>query len=672
MVCPTCGKSWPSRGGVPRFFEPSYYWGEIPESEANSLIEEAKQQDWRKAVVDRFAGNQAMQTSLLDWQRASWLPLLGLESDAVALDIGSGYGAITHALARSVGNVCSLEAISQRIEFTKVRLEQENIHNVQLLQGSALELPFFDQTFDLIVINGVLEWVGEWQTDKDPRAVQVEFLQRVSRLLKDQGVIVIGIENRLSYETLLGAIDHSGLPYTNWMPRFAATYWLRRLRSHRYRTSANKTDYRTYTYSERGYERLLADGGLSAQYYWSYPGYNEPYSLVPLVSELIEDQIVSGSTEPSQAKRRTWRSEVAGMLARLGVLRFLVPEFLIVAGKNTDSFVMPNRRFWKAMECALPSKSDLEHPLFMLSTDAFRKKSVMRIFDQKDRALRVVVKTAEISNGSPIQKEFANLTLVTSRLQHASRPGFNVPGPLASFQVGNFIYSAELPASGEQFSRLLFSNPQSRWLPFLSKELPRSIGIAVMLAGTLKGERSVDQVDPRWWRLPSIVEADTNIDLLREQSSASQDSEFLDCVQHGDYTVENLFLDRQTGQTLVIDWEHLVRGVPPLYDIFTLLISLLHAVVTGDTSWPPGDSAETQFRGAFFGTGPFAQLFREMILSACDGLAIAQADVWKMFLQSLVLRRNHHASRGSWSMAETELRYFQLANEHRKEFIVAR
>src|ERR1051325_2692992 len=110
LRCGACHKSWPVRDGIPRFFESSYYWGEVSRSEANDFLTQAAEMGWRAAALNRFAGDRDMQISLADWQRASWLPLLGLDGDSVALDIGCGYGAITNSLARVAGRGFSLEA----------------------------------------------------------------------------------------------------------------------------------------------------------------------------------------------------------------------------------------------------------------------------------------------------------------------------------------------------------------------------------------------------------------------------------------------------------------------------------------------------------------------------------------------------------------------------------
>ncbi|MGH9393377.1 MAG: class I SAM-dependent methyltransferase, partial [Terriglobales bacterium] len=154
----------------------------MPQAEAQAFIRDAERGSWRNAVEARFPEGDDMRISILDLQRASWLPLLGLDAGAVALDIGSGLGAITHSLACSLGTVYSVEAIPERIEFTQVRLQQEGLQNVHLVQASALALPFFDASFDLIVINGILEWVGEWDLEGTPRQAQLRFLRQAVKL----------------------------------------------------------------------------------------------------------------------------------------------------------------------------------------------------------------------------------------------------------------------------------------------------------------------------------------------------------------------------------------------------------------------------------------------------------------------------------------------------------
>ncbi|MGH9438814.1 MAG: class I SAM-dependent methyltransferase, partial [Terriglobia bacterium] len=137
IECPQCNARWPVVRGIPRFFQAEdYYWGEISRQEASALLADARKDSWERSVRANVKTDE-LRDYYLDLQRASWLALLGLNSSAVALDVGCGYGAITHSLALSVGEVISIEAIPERIEFTQERLRQERISNVSLFQASA-------------------------------------------------------------------------------------------------------------------------------------------------------------------------------------------------------------------------------------------------------------------------------------------------------------------------------------------------------------------------------------------------------------------------------------------------------------------------------------------------------------------------------------------------------
>lgn len=156
-VCPGCGAAWPVSGGIPRFFQsPDHYWGEVGRKQALELLEAARRGSWAEAVRARFPEKDNMRFGLLDPQRASWAPMLGLNEQSVVLDIGSGYGALTHSLSRFAGEVYSVEAIPERIDFSRERLRQEQVHNVTLVQASATALPLAENSFDLVVVNGVL------------------------------------------------------------------------------------------------------------------------------------------------------------------------------------------------------------------------------------------------------------------------------------------------------------------------------------------------------------------------------------------------------------------------------------------------------------------------------------------------------------------------------------
>jgi 2-polyprenyl-3-methyl-5-hydroxy-6-metoxy-1,4-benzoquinol methylase len=664
LKCPACQKSWPIRGGVPRFYEPAYYWGEIPLEEAEQMIVDAERNGWRQTVERKFANEPDFLISLMDWQRASWLPLLALPAGAVALDVGCGNGAITHSLARSVKHLYSLEAVPQRIGFTQVRLRQEGIENVRLVQASALEPPFQDGMFDLIVVNGVLEWVGQWVETGDPRQIQVRFLQNLARMMKPNGIMMIGIENRAGFDAFRGAMDHSGLPYTSLMPRRVATMYLRHGASGEYRMErSERQEYRTYTYTERGYIKLLADSGLpSVSVNWADPGYNQPYHLIPVENSLPSVHLAWKHHEPQATASRGWKAYVKKLAARITPLaRAACSEFVMFASKGPGDQLPP---LWRCLRDEMPDLPAVETPLLALKSHAFSSKNVIQVFERGSLAPSCIIRTT--TPGTEGAEEFdtcyENLTLAQERVSRAPQCGIATPRPLGYVRREWFRYAAESAVSGTSISQLVFSSKTPA--KAMAEYLPPTVECATRLARVLREETRASAIDPAWKRLPAEFSSD---DAVKEALQGLLEAPDSDWTHHGDFTIENLFAGTQFG---VIDWEHLSRGGPALYDVFSLLVSFLPAVPIrpeqlGDNPWVG------QFREAFFGKSQWSRLYGDCVKDAAANLGIPAEGIWDQFLQFL-LYRGHMMSERSGNYGRFHAGFLRHAARSKAAFVCVR
>jgi len=87
-------------------------------------------------------------------------------------------------------------------------------------------MPFAPESFDLITLNGVFEYIGLWGKG-DPQALQEKFLRSALRLLRPNGYLYVGIETRFAAASFMGALDHSGHAYTTLMPHKIADWYCR-------------------------------------------------------------------------------------------------------------------------------------------------------------------------------------------------------------------------------------------------------------------------------------------------------------------------------------------------------------------------------------------------------------------------------------------------------------
>lgn len=137
----------------------------------------------------------------------TWIDGLRLALGARVLDVGSGAGHLTVALAERGFRVVAIDPSESMRARTRLRIEQsERPGGVDVLDADVQALPFPDEHFDLVVALGVLPWVPS------PRIATEE----MSRVLKPGGHVVVTADNawRLMY-----VFDPRLLPALAWLRR---------------------------------------------------------------------------------------------------------------------------------------------------------------------------------------------------------------------------------------------------------------------------------------------------------------------------------------------------------------------------------------------------------------------------------------------------------------------
>jgi len=323
LQCPECRKIWPIVNGVPHFIQDFPYWGEIPLEPMLAVNQQAGKKSWKDALLGSsdLAVQQAAEM-ILNLERANWQWLLNLGPDSRVLDLGAGMGATSHALGKHYSEVVALEPVLERVEFMRHRFSQEKLSNIKILRSSLWSLPFEKESFDLVAMNGVLEWVAQGQSG-DPSELQERALRQVLHVLRPGGYLYLGIENRLSPGYFIGYPDpHCGLPFVTILPRRLA-HWYARKKGHR-------DGYRNYLYSSRGYRKLLHKAGFThLEVYLALPSYNHPRFLIPLKGSIFS--YYSRSFNVGRTSRL--RAILHGLLLKLRLLHNFQYSFAILARK---------------------------------------------------------------------------------------------------------------------------------------------------------------------------------------------------------------------------------------------------------------------------------------------------------------------------------------------------
>ena len=327
LYCIPCNVTYPIRDGIPFFSKGDYYFVEIKEGDIDELLSIARRDGWKAGLHDylRIKDENTYKISC-DESRLDWRFLFPLSKNSMVLDMGCGWGGISLAMSQRAGTVVSLDVSQKRLQCLNLRVRQDKIDNiVPICGGDSLILPFPDKSFDLVVLNGVLEWLGIFHHELSPRDVQITKLKDIRRILKDNGQIYVGIENRLGYVYFLGGTDHNKLRFTTLMPRKLADNYTKR---------KTGEGYRTYTYGLGGLRKLFKEAGfLDIDIYATIPTYRDVFFLANVNDTNVLKYFFTYLLQTRSMKRKII-AVASRFLLLLGIFKYFIPELGIVARKK--------------------------------------------------------------------------------------------------------------------------------------------------------------------------------------------------------------------------------------------------------------------------------------------------------------------------------------------------
>lgn len=213
-----------------------------PESEYNRIIEERK-----KWPILYHLSN--IRENIVEW--------LPIEKSHTVLEIGSGCGAVTGALARKSQKVTCIELSKKRTLINAYRHKEYD--NIEICMGNFEEVEkHLTEQYDYITLIGVLEYAGLYISSNNP---YVQFLKIIERHLKPNGKIIVAIENRMGLKYWAGCKeDHVG-KYFEGIEGYPSTEGVK-------------------TFSKQELEEILEQAGVgSHQMYYPYPDYKFPMTI---------------------------------------------------------------------------------------------------------------------------------------------------------------------------------------------------------------------------------------------------------------------------------------------------------------------------------------------------------------------------------------------------------
>jgi len=259
--------------------EAKFYWG-VEQVKMEKMLDSAREVGWENAMHG-FISSLSEKDAKLIWartfdpRRSALQGLINLKKSDKVLEIGPGWGAIALHIAPNCRQYVAMDQIRVHLEWIRETMQHFDQDNVDLVcSGNDNFLPFMDNYFDKVIMNGVLEWVAS-NTPGDPRQVQQRFLRQIAGILKPDGQLYVGIENRINWKYFLGVPEgHLGMKYGALLPRFATRFYLKKRRDQAFRE---------YTYTVWGYKKLLRQAGFNfKRFYSTLPMYSNIRRIYPI------------------------------------------------------------------------------------------------------------------------------------------------------------------------------------------------------------------------------------------------------------------------------------------------------------------------------------------------------------------------------------------------------
>ena len=225
-----------------------FYCDGSVEDELLEIVKTFPAGDYTKVIQERKKWPILYHLSPLRENIVEWIPM---EKSDKVLEVGSGCGAITGALAKKAGTVTCVDLSRKRSLINAYR--HSDCENVTIHVGNFKDIePTLEADYDYICLIGVFEYGQSYIGGKTPYE---DFLRILMRHLAPGGRIVIAIENKYGLKYFAGCKeDHLGT-YFSGIENYADGGGVR-------------------TFGRKGLEKIFAACGVAeSHFYYPYPDY---------------------------------------------------------------------------------------------------------------------------------------------------------------------------------------------------------------------------------------------------------------------------------------------------------------------------------------------------------------------------------------------------------------
>lgn len=236
------------------------------EDELLGIVRDLSPVEYQKVIEERGSWPILYHLSALRENIVEWLPI---QKNDKVLEVGSGCGAITGALARKAKSVTCVDLSKKRSTINAYK--NADCDNVTIHVGNFKDIePDLDTDYDYVCLIGVFEYGQGYMGSKQPYH---DFLNILKKHVKQGGRLVIAIENKMGLKYFAGCKEDHVCEYFAGIENYASGGGVR-------------------TFTRNGLEKIMKECGIKEyHFYYPYPDYKFPTMIfsdkrLPKTSEL--------------------------------------------------------------------------------------------------------------------------------------------------------------------------------------------------------------------------------------------------------------------------------------------------------------------------------------------------------------------------------------------------
>ncbi len=372
----------------------------------------------------------------------------------------------------------------------------------------------------------------------------------------------------------------------------------------------------------------------SSKFYFCKPSVEQPKIIFPYFrkTKWLIDSVPNINESPFNI-----RHKIKNILKRITKIYNPFWGLILVTGKSVHGTIS-NETLLKITETApLHEKNNgSNNKEFLIAFTAKAVKQNVLFYNPLEGNLRFIAKIGfpACSKMGNVKEEYENLLLLSDCETLLDEQNINIPAPLEFLSLEQKEIASQSAVRGERYAlkirKLMHKKNQKAVLKTIEELIDVQIYIQRICTSRI--------IKPVRWIKKYYLDNYLGIPLGWQRDDMSLVS---DHIQHGDFTLVNIYRDFYTNKWGIIDWEWMAKGYPPLFDFFSIITSI-RFINDKEAAGNAIDRDHISFIHTYFCKNWFSDHLNNLAAFYCDYFKFDKRHIFGYFTAFLLLQCNKY------------------------------